>query len=466
MCCRGRTINDPAFRRKLFGPDVRAMLFALQFCLLFLSAVPFHPAYAAAGDADRSFGNGAGYVTYAAMYDAPWLVSGGIALADGSAILAGHADANVYVRHYFADGSIDTAFGNNGTATLSGFSFGTPVFEYGPQVRVYAGANGAILVEQNGLVRRLSASGQPDPDFHPQINVGLAVAPTLLPQSDGRFIVVGAQQGVQPSRNISVRYFLADGSPDTVRGDVNGERLVHPAGPDAYYAANAATQPDGKLLIAATFSSSRLDNNLALIRLNVDGSYDTTFGQNGQVIVAEHVGAVSGPWVTVGSNGQIAYLIAVGPDPYFVVYVLRADGSVDTSVAGNGRISVPATYGQNNGSLAFASPPPRLAVRSSNMLWQYDLSVGGPVPPPRTFSIGLANDFRESGFAFGGETLWVFGGEDRYEFGRAGMYTVYSTFGRGVAVPYRASTFGNETPPRISATFPASQREAFTDLQL
>lgn len=442
------------------------MLFAFHLCLLFLSAVPFQLAHAASGDADRTFGSGAGYLTYAATYDAPWFVSGGIALADGSAILAGHADANVYVRHYFADGSLDTAFGNNGTATLSGFSFGTPVFEYGPQVHVYAGANGAILVEQNGLVRRLSASGQPDPDLHPQINVGLAVAPTLLPQSDGRFIVVGAQQGVQPPQNISVRYFLADGSPDTVRGDVNGERLVHPAGPDAYYAASAATQPEGKLLIAAHFSSSRLDSNLALIRLNVDGSYDTTFGQNGQVIIAEHVGAVSGPWVTVGSNGQIAYLIAVGPEQYFVVYVLRADGSVDTSVAGNGRISVFATYDQYNGSLAFASPPPRLAVRASNMLWQYDLGAGGPVPPARNSSIGLANDFREFGFAFGGDTLWVFGGEDRYDFGRLGAHTVYSTFGRGVTVPYHASTFGSETPPRVTATFSASQREAFTDLQL
>ena len=422
-------------------------------------------AHAAPGDADPTFNNGAGYVTYAASYDAPWFVSGAIALADGSAILAGHANANVYVRHYFADGRLDTLFGNNGTATLGGFASGTPVFEYGPQVHVFEGANGTILIEQNGLVQRLSAGGQPDPTFHPQINVGLAVAPTLLPQSDGRFIVVGAQQGIQPSQDISVRYFLADGSPDTVRGDVNGERLVHPAGPDAYYAASAATQPDGKLLIAAHFSSSRLDSNLALIRLNVNGSYDTTFGLNGQVVIAEHVGAVAGPWVTVGSNGQIAYLIGVGPDQYFVVYVLRADGSVDTSVAGNGRISVPATYDQYNGSLAFASPPPRLAVRASNMLWQYDLGAGGPVPAARNSSIGLANDFREFGFAFGGDTLWVFGGEDRYDFGRLGMYTVYSTFGRGVAVPYRASTFGSETPPRISATFPASQREAFTDLQ-
>jgi uncharacterized delta-60 repeat protein len=254
--------------------NLHPMRLLLRFCLLVVSALPLHFAHAAAGDADPTFGTGAGYVTYVAPYVAPWLVTGGMALPDGSAILAGRAEAQVHVRHYFRDGTLDNGFGVAGNVTFSDFSYfgiGPPVL-FGPPLHVYSGANGAILIEQSGLVRRLSADGQVDPTYRPQLNLLGAGSPTTLPQPDGRIIEVTGQQAPFPTQQISVRYYLANGSPDTVRGDVNGERLVYPTGPGVYRATGAAMQPDGKLLIAAYLTKSRFDMDVVLIRLNPDGS--------------------------------------------------------------------------------------------------------------------------------------------------------------------------------------------------
>jgi len=229
----------------------------LHFCLLMISALPLRYAGAAAGDIDPSFGNGAGYVTYATPYETPWLITGGIVLADGSAILAGHADTQLYLRHYYRDGKLDTRFGFAGTAALGEFfPFAlTGIQNFGPTVHVYPGANGTILVEQSGLIRRFSATGQYDPAYGPQqLDLdGQSPRPTVLPQPDGRFIVVaGAKFGTDTAKPIAVRYYLRNGAPDTARGDALGERLVYPLGSGAYTPTSAAMQPDGKLLIAAT----------------------------------------------------------------------------------------------------------------------------------------------------------------------------------------------------------------------
>lgn len=127
---------------------------------------------AAAGDADPTFGGGVGYRTYARRYDAPWLVTGVLALPDGSAILAGHAETNVHVRHYLLDGTLDTSFGESGTTTIRDLPFTLRnSTEFDPRVRVLPAPNGTILIEQNGAVRRLSLDGRLDSTLSAQLNV-------------------------------------------------------------------------------------------------------------------------------------------------------------------------------------------------------------------------------------------------------------------------------------------------------
>ncbi|MBK7472051.1 MAG: hypothetical protein IPI73_17025 [Betaproteobacteria bacterium] len=283
-------------------------------------------------------------------------------------------------------------------------------------------------------------------------------------------MVTGQKPGTT-MQQIPVRNYLPDGTPNTVRGDVHGERLLYPGGSGTFTPTSAAMQSDGKLLVAATLFRPSYDRDIVLIRLNPDGSYDNGFGQNGMVTLAENVGRVGDPAVSVGSNGQIAYLFGVtthpyAPSSYFVIYILRADGSVDTSAPSAGRISVaitdPSISFEFRNNIVFASPPPRLAVHMPKLFWQYDLNVGGAIPPARYSQ----PDFAEFGFAFGGDTLWALGGNDSFPFTWQGFYGPY-TYGRGVAVPYDAATFGTTTPPGISASFSAlPATETIDDLQL
>ena len=74
-------------------------------------------------------------------------------LDDGSVIVAGGADTQVFVRHYLPDGSLDAGFGSNGTTFVPGFAgAGRTV----PQLQLLRDPNGGILLAQGGKIRRLS----------------------------------------------------------------------------------------------------------------------------------------------------------------------------------------------------------------------------------------------------------------------------------------------------------------------
>ena len=128
---------------------------------------------------------------------------------------------------------------------------------------------------------------------------------SVLPQPDGRFVVVTGQQSSMPTVQISVRFYLPDGKPDTVRGDANGERLVYPSGMGTYADApiSGVNDAGGKILILARWDRGPNNSELVMILFSVpppSGSQD---------------------------------------DPYFVVYVFRSNGPQDVSVPSGGRIS-------------------------------------------------------------------------------------------------------------------------------
>ena len=452
-------------------------LFALAAFAAAANAISFN-AHAAGGDADPLFG-GAGYVRYGAQRDVPGLFSAVLPLDDGSVIAAGSADTDVFVRRYLADGALDDRFGAAGTTIVPGLIGGgrSPA-----AVRLLRDAAGRILVEQNGTVRRLTPSGAVDTSYAPaRLNVNGAY--NLLPQPDGRFVVVTSQQSPTPTVRISVRFYNPDGSNDTVRGDMFGERLVYP-GNEGTYTDNplsAVNDATGRILIAALWKRNAGDTSLVLIRLSSDGSYDPSFGQGGVVLIGSQLGAVTSPQVRVGSDDRIAYLFGVpslgGADPYFVVYVLDGSGRQDSTAVSGGRIGVviPAAVGLNIGSLQLLSGPREIVVTaiasastSSSppaqlMLWRADASAATFGPPAYVPTGSIANDGASTGnpVAFGGR-LWIPLNEDRYQYGRLGVTPLFG-YGRGVLARYDTSAFATAPPLRIVSTFSRAQPEAFTE---
>ena len=113
----------------------------------------------------------------------------------------------------------------------------------------------------------------------------------------------------------------------------------------SYDGANAiALQPDGKILAVGFFSGT--DRDFALTRYNTDGSLDTGFGANGQVITN---------YIYNPNNGEdVAYAVALQPDGHIIVAGdtlncetsydfglsrYNPDGTLDTSFDGDGLVT-------------------------------------------------------------------------------------------------------------------------------
>ena len=459
-------------------------LFQCAVCALAVSL-----SHAAPGNADPSFG-GAGYVRYAAPKTIPGLFATALGLDDGSVIVAGGADAQVFVRHYLPDGSLDTGFGSNGTTIVPGF---TGAGRTVPQLQLLRDPNGGILLAQGGKVRRFTLGGVYDSTYIPAtLNVeGRGGFFSLLPQPDGRFVVVTGQQSSMPTVKISVRFYLPDGRPDTVRGDANGERLVYPSGMGTYADApiSAVSDSGGKILMLARWDRGPNNSELVMIRLNPDGSYDGGFGTGGVVVVGNLLGAVAAPRVTAGRDGRIAVLFSVPPpsgsaeDPYFVVYVFLPNGQQDAAAPSAGRISVviPRQDGVNLFSLQWLTGSPELLVSGTAkpdapaggdpnqttrlMLWRANLDSGA-VGSPEYSAPAASTEFLLRGFALAGNgRLWGFGGEDNYVYGRVGAAPL-TGIGRGVLLGLDTRALATTTPVRIVTTFNGRYSETFNEAKV
>lgn len=135
------------------------------------------------------------------------------------------------------------------------------------------------------------------------------------------------------------RNLLSAGSLDPTFG-VGGEVTINYRPGDQSSLGATAVQADGKLIIAGVSRNDSPSPSTAAVvveRLNSDGSIDTSFGKNGEVILTQ-----TGTWqITMGvaADGKIVVESVVGlADGSKGAYVARlnADGTFDTSFAGTG----------------------------------------------------------------------------------------------------------------------------------
>jgi hypothetical protein len=110
---------------------------------------------------------------------------------------------------------------------------------------------------------------------------------------NARFLGLGACAGPGNTLNVvaastldrlTVFRLLPDGELDTSFGNGSGfvHTLVPPSGEDT---AQAACQPDGRILVVRMASGTGTDKNMQLIRLNADGTLDSGFAGTGALTV-------------------------------------------------------------------------------------------------------------------------------------------------------------------------------------
>jgi uncharacterized delta-60 repeat protein len=203
------------------------------------------------------------------------VVSNGKILLGG---FSGPEGGNIQVARLSANGKLDTAFGTGGIAAVDfgGDDFGAALARQADGRILVAGRSSAA----GAVVARLRATGALDPDFGSGGRVTLpggGSASAVLVQPDGRIVVAGNASG---SAMMTVTRLLANGAPDpTFDGD--GTATID-FGSLADLAAGAALQPDGRIVVAGYKQDGE---DVAIARLNADGSPDATFGTAGKVTV-------------------------------------------------------------------------------------------------------------------------------------------------------------------------------------
>jgi uncharacterized delta-60 repeat protein len=170
------------------------------------------------------------------------------------------------------------------------------------------------------------------------------------------------------------------GSFDTTFGA--GGLFSNPTASQAFDSA-ITVLPDGKVLIAGPKDVGTANGQLAVWRLNADGTLDASFGEGGVALHPSGTGASPGS-VLVQADGKIV-VTAWNADR---IYRFNADGSVDTTFDGDGIVNMPSGHRgwsgrlQSDGKIVVAgysvpNGPTELEVYRFNTDGTLDSTFGG-----------------------------------------------------------------------------------------
>jgi uncharacterized delta-60 repeat protein len=291
------------------------------------------------GTRDLSFGVG-GYV------NTPFRKGGSFANAftvqpDGKIVVVGwirydgsypgDTRHEVAIARYNPDGSLDTSFGTGGKQTVKAGTY----LHYNDNARAVAiQEDGKILVLADigpgsigrGILR-LNTDGSVDNAFG-----SAGVLPLrddvaffqLAIQPDGKILAAGSQYINYNARFAAVR-LAADGSYDQSFG--NAGLAVSAVTSSQDWGAAMLLQPDGKILISGA----------NIVRLNTDGSMDTTFDQDGYASIGGALALQSdGSIVTAYTSSHSSSGSADAATMY--VQRLTPSGQLDATFGTNGHV--------------------------------------------------------------------------------------------------------------------------------
>lgn len=298
------------------------------------------------GTLDRTFYNGntgqiPGTVTINLGYNT---AAYGVAIQplDDKIVIAGYVDLpagyNLFLARYNNDGTLDTSFAGTGYIVTNLGS------EYAQLFDVAIDFDGNIVAvgwtEDNdvavGLIVRYTSDGTPDADFgdggYKQIYLGTFTRfQALAIQANGQIIVTG--QALIDTQELIVLCFQTDGFLNTSFNN-NQEWATLPSTYQTFLSSqgyDVAIQPDQKIVVVG--SSNIVDgfqNQLyTVLRLNSDGTLDTTFNTPNGYIASE-IGLVANSLV-IQDNSQIVTCGANYRDAFIVIAIrYNNDGSIDS----------------------------------------------------------------------------------------------------------------------------------------
>lgn len=301
-------------------------------------------AFAQPGTLDMTF-NSIGYQTAGfGNYD-----DNGNAVAiqdDSKIVVAGETstgtDFDIAVMRFNADGSVDETFANNGRATVN---LGH-LYDTGKSVAI---------------------------------------------QDDGKIVVAGSFLSVGYGFKMCAVRFNSDGTLDNTFASNGVDSIV--AGSGSCQANAVALQDDGKIVLAGS-STDGYNLDFTIVRLNADGSLDNNFGTGGIEIFSIANADDYANGVAIQNDGKIVATGKSGNNPDVAVIRLNEDGTPDNSFSSDGKLTTNVNGNDNSFAVAIQSDDKIVVCGEAYDGVTYDISV-----LRYTSSGGLDNSFSGDGKA-------------------------------------------------------------------
>lgn len=274
------------------------------------------------GDLDPSFGNN-GIVTanFGSPYNYNYKFMGRQVLlqSDEKIYVLVESDLQLaFIVKIFPDGSLDSNYGNNG------FSDSVKMVESHAEIQpdgkiVLIGMN--VYYNYNkyndGIIARYNTQGKLDSSFDTDGKKAIDYIPSALAiRSDGKIIVVGGK----------LVCYNTDGSVDDT---FNSDPLP------LQWPTDLAIQNDGRMVVTGRINQGGINDDFAVVRYNDDGSLDSTFSSDGKQFTDFESSFDAATALALQKDGKILLAGYTGNALGFVRY--NIDGSLDSSFGNNGK---------------------------------------------------------------------------------------------------------------------------------
>ncbi len=282
------------------------------------------------------------------------------ALILASIVLATAADA------FAGEANLDPSFGTFGVAITNPGTGddGALAVALQPDGSVVAAGHAAAGLRLHFGLVRYNAGGVLDTAFG---NSGLArvefspnaLVRNVLVQPDGRIVAVG--DTFFADAQLALARLNADGTLDASFG--SGGRVTTNVTPSHDSAAGAVIQPDGKIVVAASVRASADAPAFAVLRYLSNGSLDPTFGTDGIVITAAGTFDVANDLLLQPDGKLVVVGFTSGPPTLHAVLArYHADGALDATFGSGGIVHTSLPDGFEYATAAVLEPGGSIVV--------------------------------------------------------------------------------------------------------
>lgn len=329
--------------------------------------------------------------------------------SDGKIIVTGSTSNNTPDRtfaalaRYNGDGSLDTSFGTGGKVIgHEGSAFAAVVQPDGFIVTAGWGCAGAATCTQNMdfTFARYNASGALDPLFGTAGKATVAVSTgrdeghAIALQPDGKIVASGVNLSSPAADPLAVVRLNANGTLDSGFGSGGIVQNLPIIVEDSY---GLTLQSSGKIVTGGRIFNTANDSDFAIVRLNTNGSLDTTFSNTG-VATTPFSNSLDGViHFAVQGDGKI---VGVG-------FADNGAGDIDaamarylTSVSVSGRVTSSSGTGLRNATVVITDS---LGAKQFSTTSSFGFYLFDNVRPGETYTISVNSRL----FRFAVQTLSI-----------------------------------------------------------